>query len=120
MKDAPLAFCDPETLTDTDLLAVDTPGPDRVGEVYHVKFNENQRWYWLSDQKPDEVSIFTSWDSDAGTAPACMYEFYEAKKSLLTGFIVTVHAAAGGAEEGLPDSFTRESVEVRAIVFTKK
>ncbi len=34
--------------------------------------------------------------------------------------IVTVHAAAGEAEAGLPESLTRESVEVRAIVFTKK
>jgi hypothetical protein len=36
----------------------------RVGEVYNVKYNPNQRWYWIGDQTEDEVSVFVSWDSE--------------------------------------------------------
>jgi len=59
-----LAFCDPSSVDPDDLVATDRPSIMRVGEVYNVKYNPNQRWYWIGDQTEDEVSVFVSWDSE--------------------------------------------------------
>ncbi|KAK0616845.1 hypothetical protein B0T14DRAFT_568417 [Immersiella caudata] len=63
VEEAPLALCDPSSLGSDDLINVARPGRDFVGEVSYVKHNLNQRWYFLSDQQPDELTLFSSYDS---------------------------------------------------------
>jgi hypothetical protein len=63
IEDAPLAICDPNSVAAEDLLEVDRVTEHWVGEVYFVKHNVNQRWYWLKHMRADEVCIFTSFDS---------------------------------------------------------
>ena len=70
IEDAPLALCDPNSVEAEDLLEVDRVTEHWVGEVYYVKHNPNQRWYWLRHMKADEVCIFTSFDSHP--SPAAM------------------------------------------------
>ena len=72
VEDSPLAFCDYFTVDKgRDLLAVDRISPQYVGEVYYLKHSADQRWYYLSGQRPDELALFVSYDSDPRERPAC-------------------------------------------------
>ncbi|KAF4466278.1 hypothetical protein FALBO_6860 [Fusarium albosuccineum] len=64
VQNAPLAFCHPATLSPNDVLEVDAVRPDRVTGVRYLKYKPNHQWYWCSNQAPNEVSVFKSWDSD--------------------------------------------------------
>lgn len=68
IEDSPLAFCDPRTLSEEDLVAADRVAPEYAGEIYYVMSNPKQRWYWLSHQKPEEVAVFLSFDSLCSSA----------------------------------------------------
>ena len=57
-----------------DLLEADHINPDYHGEVYYVKYNAQQKWYYLHNQTPDEVTFFVSFDSGVGNEARC--EFY--------------------------------------------
>jgi len=98
--DSPLALCDSRTVRSEDLVATDQVTRKLAGEIYYVKYNPEQRWHYLSNQKKDEVVVFKSYDSEAGVsfAPHVAFE--------------NPHAHADAPE--------RESVEVRALVFYKK
>ena len=64
--------------------------PDRVGEVYYLKYNPQHQWfvspaplntlellililrrYWLSTQKSSEPYAFVMYDTKAGTHARC-------------------------------------------------
>lgn len=62
--DAPLAFCDYATIDEKDLVPTDRPWNGIVArEIYNLRYNPKQKWYWVRDQVPDEASLFVSWDS---------------------------------------------------------
>ncbi|KAF2191373.1 hypothetical protein K469DRAFT_746720 [Zopfia rhizophila CBS 207.26] len=62
----PLLFCNPASIDrDEDLVAVDRVGSSYLGEVYYVRYNANQRWYWLSGMGPSEIALFVSFDSES-------------------------------------------------------
>lgn len=58
-----LAFCDPRSVADGDLVEVDRISPTSVGAIYNLKFNPQQSWFWLPAQKPTELAVFLSYDS---------------------------------------------------------
>lgn len=60
---SPLAFADASSINKTDLIATDQRFPDRVGEIYHLAYNFNQKWYWLPKMSNNEFLIFKGWDS---------------------------------------------------------
>lgn len=96
---APLAVCDARSIAPGDLIPTDLVYPDRVGEVYSVRFNPQHRWYWYPAMRPEEVLLLKTYDSlEDGTA----------------------RFGAHGAFE-LPsrgtDTPPRASIEVRALVF---
>ena len=62
---SPLAIADAASINLKDLVATDQIFPDRVGEIYHLAYNENQKWYWVSEMQDNEVLIFKGWDSGA-------------------------------------------------------
>ncbi|KAF2118387.1 hypothetical protein BDV96DRAFT_569812 [Lophiotrema nucula] len=51
-----------------DLIASDVIYPHYVGESFNVFHNREHRWYYLSDQLPDEVFIFKSYDSKSSVS----------------------------------------------------
>jgi hypothetical protein len=65
VEDTPLAFCDPRSVNIKDLKPVDRPSENFTAEIYILQHTKDQRWYYLSRQKPDEVFVFVSWDSYA-------------------------------------------------------
>ena len=60
---SPLAFADARSIKKADLIATDQYFPDRVGEIYHLAYNPNQKWYWLPKMNSNEFLIFKGWDS---------------------------------------------------------
>jgi hypothetical protein len=108
VHDCALAVCDSESLVAGDIIEC-----DRIhlkDGTYHdtmgvIKYRPGFEWYYMSEQTPEEVIMFTQYDSDVLKSrrpmPGC---------SVHTAFDVPGPMPAGA----LP----RESVEVRAFVFT--
>ncbi|KAF1954825.1 hypothetical protein CC80DRAFT_475553 [Byssothecium circinans] len=96
-----LALCDRKSLHEENLISVDRVADEYVGEVYYLTHDNDQKWYWLKEQRADELCVFLSFDSHPGEdAPAfCAHASFEDPEA---------------TEETPP----RESVEVRAIVVT--
>ncbi|THH06876.1 hypothetical protein EW145_g3774 [Phellinidium pouzarii] len=95
----PLAVADWRTLNvEHDLVPVRFIYPDRVGATFSVKYNPELQWYYLSGQRPDEVTLIKCFDSD------------ETKARL------TPHSAFldTSSPENAPK---RQSIEVRTLVF---
>jgi hypothetical protein len=63
IEDSPIAFCDPSTVSAANLLATDRVAAGSYLEIYSVRYNPGQKWYWLSRQRPDEMAIFVVFDS---------------------------------------------------------
>ncbi|KAJ5701175.1 hypothetical protein N7488_008723 [Penicillium malachiteum] len=67
----------PPQLHADDLVAVDRVSSEYVGEVYMLKPRQYYRWYRIDHQKPNEATIFMSYDSDPGNGAPCT--FHEVK-----------------------------------------
>ena len=124
VQNAPLAFCDFASVDAADLIATDRPSREYVGEVYYMKYNCDQKWYWLSQQTPDELSLFMSYDSDPGEGGAACKTPHKHSRlnfvlTALTISKVCPHSAFLLQENG-PRVEPRESLEIRLIVITKK
>ncbi len=69
VRRAPLALADAASVAPRELVATDQLFPDRVGEIYHVAYGTDQRWYWVPQMERDEVLFIKGWDSlDDGRA----------------------------------------------------
>ncbi|KAG6377064.1 hypothetical protein JVT61DRAFT_1114 [Boletus reticuloceps] len=66
--------------------------------TFSVKYNPGHKWYYLSDQTPDEVTFIKCFDSDVDKAR------------------LTPHSAFHDSTSP-PDAPQRQSIEVRALVF---
>jgi len=100
VHDAPLAVAEAGSVAFDDLIPSDLVYRDRVGETYNVVFNPAHRWYYISEQRPDEVLFLKCYDSRTDVARFAPH----------TSLIVP----------NLPDGTpTRESIELRTFVFRK-
>ncbi|MEO0819108.1 MAG: CmcJ/NvfI family oxidoreductase [Pseudomonadota bacterium] len=63
VRRSPLALADARSVAPEDLVATDQVFPDRVGEIYHLAYNPEQRWYFAPEMTPDEVLLIKGWDS---------------------------------------------------------
>ncbi|KAK1836426.1 hypothetical protein QBC39DRAFT_86283 [Podospora conica] len=104
VENAPLAFCDPSTVSPVDALEVDLPSLTGMTRTTYYKYNPQQEWYWCRSQTPTQVSLFKSWDSDheEGSWPA------------------VPHAALRFPEDQFDDTVLRESIESRILVAIRK
>lgn len=60
---APLAIADSQSIAAKDLVGTERRYPDRVGEIYHLKYNPEHRWYYFPNMQPDEAIVFKCYDS---------------------------------------------------------
>ncbi|KAI1159892.1 hypothetical protein F5B18DRAFT_664214 [Nemania serpens] len=102
VEDCPLAICEARSVDAGDLVVADRVTPNFRVELYYLQHNPNQKWYWISRQSPDELWLFTNYDSRCqkdgsrwGTCPHAAFINRDAKD----------HAPA------------RSSIEVRLVVF---
>ncbi|KAF8127014.1 hypothetical protein EV363DRAFT_1267754 [Boletus edulis] len=86
---------------DVDLVPLRLMFPKCQGWMYNVKYNPGHKWYYLSDQTPDEVVLFKSFDSDASTARLVPHSAFPDKTSPA-------------------DAPHRQSIGVRALVFDRE
>lgn len=73
--DMQLAFCNPKTISQEDVIAIDLVGSDKAGESYYLFHSDKHEWYWASNMKPLEAMVFSTWDSEA-TQQSIRCEFY--------------------------------------------
>ena len=97
VRDAPIAFADFNTVDmDLDLVNSNLGYPDPE-ETITVRHNPAQMWYYIRDQMPGEVWMFKCYDSDVSKARLAPH----------SAFLDPRWDGSG---------FTRQSIEVRALV----
>ena len=72
IKSWPLAICDSRTVRQSDLVPSDLVRRRFVGETFYAKSNPEHRWYYLSEQQPDEVTMLKIYDSHERIGARCM------------------------------------------------
>lgn len=65
----PLAVCDVRSLSSGDLVRKTMYFEHRTGEVFNVKRNESQKWWYYKHMRMDEALIFITWSPDGKTTP---------------------------------------------------
>jgi hypothetical protein len=99
VQDAPLAVTDAQSVAPADFVATDLVYPDRIGEIYYVKFNPEHKWFYAPQMRDDEVMLIKCYDSMAdGRARFVPHSAFEDPTT-----------PAGAAP--------RESIELRTLVF---
>ncbi|RSL88041.1 hypothetical protein CEP51_001900 [Fusarium floridanum] len=99
ISDQPLAVCDFRSTAAGDVIASDRVRPDKTGEIFHLHFNPDHKWYFLDSMTPQEPWMFVSYDSMAGHhARFCPHASFH--------------------PEGRQPSY-RESYETRSLVITR-
>ncbi len=98
VQESPLAVCDAQSMAQQDFVKHVLRYRDRDGEVYSVAYNPNHRWYYIPNQKKEEVLLLKCYDSDEHRSRFTAHSAFEDPTS--------PHDAA-----------PRESIEVRTLVF---
>jgi hypothetical protein len=99
IEEVPLAVCDARSIAPADLVPTDLVYPDRVGEVYSVRYSPEHRWFYYPRLRSDEALLIKTYDSlEDGTARFSAHTAFDDP---------TTPAVAA----------PRESIEVRALVF---
>ena len=92
-----LALCDAQSVAQEDLIPAERRHPNRVGEIYQLRFNPNHRWFYFSEMEPEEAVVFKVYDSSTDGRAR-----------------FTPHTAF--ADPDAPMGAERESIEIRALV----
>ncbi|KAH8591411.1 hypothetical protein B0O99DRAFT_690768 [Bisporella sp. PMI_857] len=100
VENAPLVLCDSRTVFHEDLVEVDKVLPNKVEHSFYLKYRDYHKWFMLSNQQPDEVIFFNTWDS-------VMNEKHSN---------VPPHGA--GLDIGKGSTPPRQSIEVRLLVMS--
>jgi len=101
IEDSPLAVCDYRSVDKNDLIACDRVIPTRAGEVYYLRYNPQQRWYFQDCMTPQDLLVMMMYDSADGTqARYCPH--------------TPVDNPAAST-----DTPPRRSVETRSVIITK-
>lgn len=70
--DRPLGLLDYFSTVPEDYVKVQFhTSTENVGEVYWLRYNENQQWYYINLHTPEELLVFLNYDSDPGDGPKC-------------------------------------------------
>jgi hypothetical protein len=99
VQSAPVAIADARSLPVKDLIATERTYPDRVGEIYHITYNPDHRWFYFPRMQRNEAIVFKTYDS--------------AKDGRARW---TAHASFDDPTSP-PDAPPRESIEIRALAF---
>ena len=95
----PLALADGRTIPNSDFVALQRRYSYRTAETYHISYDPEHVFFYLSEMTPEETYIFKVFDSDRSA-----------------GVRFTAHTAFDDPTS-LPDARPRESIESRALVF---
>ncbi|HLH95138.1 MAG TPA: CmcJ/NvfI family oxidoreductase [Xanthobacteraceae bacterium] len=93
----PLAICDAQSLSSSDLVISERRYPNRVGQTYAITYNPAHRWYWFPHMRREEALVF---------------KVYDSVKEGVARF--TAHTAFDDPTAP-PDARPRESIEIRTL-----
>jgi hypothetical protein len=96
---APLAIADSQSIAVQDLIGTERRYPDRVGEIYHLTYNADHRWFYFPNMQTDEAIVF---------------KCYDALKDGRARW--SAHAAFDDPTSS-PNAPARESIEMRTLAF---
>jgi hypothetical protein len=96
---APLAIADSASIAEKDLVGTERRYPDRVGEIYHLAYNPEHRWFYFPNMQTDEAIVFKCYDS------------------MKDGRARWSAHAAFDDPNSPPDAPARESIEMRTLAF---
>jgi hypothetical protein len=99
VQSAPLAIAEARSLAQKDLIPTERKYPDRVGEIYHITFNPEHRWFYFPNMQRNEALVFKTYDSEKDGRARW-----------------TAHASFDDPTSP-PDAPPRESIEVRTLAF---
>ena len=100
---SPLAFALPKSVLKKDLIATDQRFPNRTGEIYHIAYNNNQKWFWVPKMKNNEILLLKGWDSsDSKIVPS-----------------FTPHTSFNLQNQNIKKN-PRDSIEARVFLILKK
>lgn len=99
VQTAPLAIADARSLAPKDLIPTERRYPDRVGEIYHITFNPDHRWFYFPIMQRNEALVFKTYDSVKDGRARW-----------------TAHASFDDPTSP-PDAPPRESIEIRTLAF---
>jgi hypothetical protein len=119
VEDSPLALCDAASVRNEDLLECDKVHADHIGEGLYLRYHQEQRWYWLSEQTNNEALVFVTWDSVQHEKRPGKLRALEMPSHLLMYSVGPPHVAFDNILAP-PNAASRESIEVRLIVMTEK
>ena len=71
IEDNPLGLLDPRTIISSDIFTADNITKSWEGEVYLIKHNPEQRWWYMSRQRLNELWLFVAFDSRMKTQLNC-------------------------------------------------
>lgn len=95
----PLAVAEADSVQESDLVVRGLIYPTRNGETYSVKYNKSHKWHYRSGLTPEQVLLIKCFDSKTDG---------RARRVPHTAFVDPSSPS---------DAPTRESIEVRALVF---
>ena len=95
----PLAIADARSIGTKELIPSARVYPNRVGEVYHMTFNPEHRWYYFPNMQRNEAMVFKCFDSERDGRARW-----------------TAHCAFDDPTSP-PDAPPRESIEMRTLAF---
>lgn len=95
----PLAIADASSVSESDLVTRGLIYPNRKGETFGVKYNKGHKWYYRSGLSPEQVLLIKCFDSKTDG---------RARRVPHTAFVDPSSPS---------EAPTRESIEVRALVF---
>ena len=99
IESSPLAVCDAQSIAPDDFVPSDLIYPDKIGETYRFKHNQNHRWFYFPQMERNEAILLKCYDSkEDGRARFTAHTAFEDPTSA-------------------PDAAARESIEVRALIF---
>ncbi len=99
VENDPLVICGWRSLAQGDMIRTERHYKDRVGAVYNVAYNADQRWYYFPRMETEEVVVLKCFDSETdGTARWTAHGSFE-----------NPNAPA--------DAPPRESIEIRTLYF---
>lgn len=90
-----------------------------VGENLFAKYSPDYKWYYLSDQTPDEVTLLKIFDTGEGVTKRMFKHSFENDRETETVCVTETPHAAFKPNYAGTDAPYRQSIEVRALVFGK-
>ena len=65
VEDYPLAFCDPGSVPEADLVECDHVRRKFKGANFYAYHNDEHKWCYVGNHEPDEVLLLKMFDSDS-------------------------------------------------------